>query len=164
MSNTLRLVFLSCGAVLSLWAQSEIGSGTLSGTVTDATGAAVSAAKATVTNKNTGLSRQFETNESGLYSFVRLPVGSYILTIEKAGFKTSIRENLTVNVGSVGALDVVLEVGGTQERVTVTADAAVIETTRSQTSTVVGEKLVRDLPINGRNFLDFTTLSPGVVR
>ncbi|MBL8223170.1 MAG: hypothetical protein JNL62_28285, partial [Bryobacterales bacterium] len=69
-----------------------------------------------------------------------------------------------VNVGSVGALDVVLEVGGTQERVTVTADAAVIETTRSQTSTVVGEKLVRDLPINGRNFLDFTTLSPGVVR
>ncbi|MCS7023315.1 MAG: TonB-dependent receptor [Bryobacteraceae bacterium] len=160
----LRLVCLAACATCWLAAQSEIGSGTLSGTVLDATGAAISGAKVVVTNQNTGLKREFETNDSGVYTFVRLPVGRYTLTVEKTGFKTAIREDLVINVGSVGAVDVTLEVGATQERITVTADATVVETTRSQTSTVVGEKLVRDLPINGRNFLDFTTLSPGVVR
>ena len=86
------------------------------------------------------------------------------VTVEKAGFKTVKFTDITVNVGSTVTLDVRLEVGGATETVTVNEDAAAIETTRSQTSTVVNERLVRDLPINGRNYLDFTTLTPGVVR
>lgn len=67
-------------------------------------------------------------------------------------------------MGSAVTLDVTLEVGGTSETITVSEAASAIETTRSQTSTIVNERLVRDLPINGRNYLDFTTLTPGVVR
>jgi len=163
MRSTLALLSFFA-AVPGLLAQSEVGAGSLNGTVTDATGATAGGVKVTVLNQSTGLQRALETSEGGVYNFVRLPVGVYTVTLEKAGFKTEKRQNVTVSVGSAVTVDVALAVGGTAETVTVTADGAAIETTRSQTSTVVDEKLVRDLPINGRNFLDFTTLTPGVVR
>ncbi len=122
------------------------------------------AVKVSAVNQNTGLERVAETSEAGLYSLVRLPVGVYRITLEKSGFKTARRENVTVGVGSATTLDLALEIGAAAETVTVSADGASLETTRSQTATTVNEKLVRDLPINGRNFLDFTTLTPGVVR
>lgn len=157
-------LFLSFCALPSLPGQSEIGAGAIGGTVTDPSGAAAAAVKVKARNQDTGLERMAETTEGGVYQFARLPVGPYEVSFEKPGFKSAKRQRVTVNVGSTVALDVTLEVGAVTESVTVSEDAGAIETSRSQTSTVVDEKLVRDLPINGRNFLDFTTLTPGVVR
>ena len=159
--STLAVLALSTAAAL---AQGEIGGATLNGTITDTTGAAVPSAKVTVTNRDTGLSRTTNTNAAGEYTFTALPAGSYDLTAENQGFKISKRSGITLTVGAVATLDVVLEVGAVQETVSITAEAPVVETTRSQTSTTVTTEQVRDLPINGRNFLDFTILTPGVVR
>ncbi len=148
----------------SAFGQAEIGGATLNGTVTDPTGAAVPNAKVTATNTATGTIRTTETNDSGLYSFSRLPVGSYDVAVEAAGFKTTRRTGLSLSVGAVVTIDLSVEVGTAQETVSVTAEAPLVESTRSQTSTNVSEQQVRDLPINGRNFLDFTVLTPGVTR
>jgi len=83
----------------------------------------------------------------------RLPVGAYDLTIEAKGFKSAKRTNVALSVGATVTLDVRLEVGAAQETVSVTAEIPVVETTRSQTATTVNEQQIRDLPINGRNFL-----------
>ncbi|MDQ6759533.1 MAG: carboxypeptidase-like regulatory domain-containing protein, partial [Acidobacteriota bacterium] len=145
-------------------AQVEIGGAALNGTVTDATGAAVPNAKVTATSTSTGLTRTTQTNQSGLYSFTGLPVSSYDLTVDSPGFKNTRRTGINLSVGAVATVDVAVELGTAQETVSVTAEVPVIETTRSQTSTTVTSQQVRDLPINGRNFLDFTLLTPGVVR
>src|SRR5689334_14477200 len=84
----------------SLFAQAEIGGATLNGTVTDPTGAAVPNAKVTATNSATGTTRTTTTNESGLFSFPRLPVGRYELEIDSAGFKTAKRTGLDLTVGA----------------------------------------------------------------
>ncbi len=163
-NHTLRsgvLLLLSTAAAFS---QAEIGGATLNGTVTDPTGAAVPDAKVTAANVATGLTRQTQTNAAGLYALPKLPAGVYDLTIEAAGFKTARRNGLQLNVGAVATIDVSLEVGAAQETVSVTAEAPVVEFTRSQTSTTITTQQVASLPINGRNFLDFTVLTPGVVR
>jgi hypothetical protein len=147
-----------------LFAQSEVGSATLNGRVLDPSGASVAGARVTATSPETGFTRSTETTEAGLYTLNRLPAGKYELTVEFSGFKQVRRTDIVLNVGAVATLDVALEVGAASEQVTVTAEVPVVETTRSQTSTVVNEKAVRDLPINNRNFLDFATLTPGVVR
>ncbi len=148
----------------SLFAQTEVGGATLNGTVTDPSGATVSGARVLVTNTANGFSRETKTSDAGLFSFVRVPVGTYDLIVEQPGFRGSRQQGVQLDVGSVITLDVHLEVGAATEAVTVQADTPIVETGRSQTSTIVNEKSVADLPVNGRNFLDFTTLTPGVVR
>jgi hypothetical protein len=89
---------------------------------------------------------------------------SYDLTVEASGFRVVKQAGISLTVGAVATVDVPLAIGSTGETVIVTADAPVLESTSSQTSTTVTSQAVRDLPINGRNFLDFTVLTPGVVR
>jgi outer membrane receptor protein involved in Fe transport len=148
----------------SAWGQSEAGGATITGTVTDPTGAAVAGAKVTLNSDQTGFTRNFETNSSGLFSFVRVPVGRYNLSIDKSGFKMVKRTDIDLSVGAVVTLDAALTVGSTSESITVSGDLPIVETTRSQTSTTVDERAVKEMPINGRNFLDFSLLTPGVVR
>ncbi|MGC4052329.1 MAG: carboxypeptidase-like regulatory domain-containing protein [Paludibaculum sp.] len=145
-------------------AQSEAGGATVTGTVTDPSGAAVTGAKVTLNSNQTGFTRVFETNASGLYNFVRIPVGRYNLTIDKSGFKSVKRTDIELAVGALVTIDAALTVGATSESITVSGDLPLVETTRSQTSTNVDERAVKELPINGRNFLDFTLLTPGVNR
>ncbi|HYP06484.1 MAG TPA: carboxypeptidase regulatory-like domain-containing protein, partial [Bryobacteraceae bacterium] len=158
-----RFLFLGFFAP-ACFAQSEIAGATLNGTVTDASGAIVTSARVVASNDETGLTRETTTTEAGLYNFGRLPVGRYTLNISASGFKPVKRSGIALSVGAVATLDINLEVGSAAETVTITDEAPIVETTRSQTSTTVNEKAVRDLPINGRNFLDFATLTPGVVR
>jgi hypothetical protein len=158
------IVIGACLSAALAFGQAEIGGATLNGTVGDPSGAAVPNAKVTVASPQTGFTRTTTTNASGLYSFPQLPVGTYELTVEANGFKLTKRTGVTLTVGAVAAVDVPLEVGGTQETVSVTAEVPVVETTRSQTSTTVTTEQVGNLPINGRNFLDFTVLTPGVTR
>jgi hypothetical protein len=144
--------------------QSEVGSASLNGTVTDPSGGAIVGAKVKATNQDTGFVREAATNSVGLYNLIRVPVGAYELSVEAPGFKPSRMKDLRLAVGAVATVDVRLEVGATQESVTVSADVPLVESTRSQTSTVVDQRSVNDLPINGRNFLDFAVLTPGVTR
>ncbi|MCX6630986.1 MAG: carboxypeptidase-like regulatory domain-containing protein [Candidatus Solibacter sp.] len=145
-------------------AQSEIGSASLNGTITDASGGAVPAAKVSAHNAATGLVRNAETGDLGLYTFAGLPVGVYDLTVDAKGFKTTKRTALQLMVGSAITLDVRLEVGTAQETVSVVADVSVVETTRTTAASNVTEKAVANLPVSGRNFIDFSLLTPGVVR
>ncbi|MBI1788767.1 MAG: TonB-dependent receptor [Acidobacteria bacterium] len=156
----LSLILLAGG----MFAQTEVGGATLNGTVTDPSGAAVAGAKVTALETRTGFSRTTATGDAGLYSLVRLPVGMYDLTIEMQGFQAVKRPAIELRVGALLTLDVQLQLGATQEVVSVTSEVPVIETSRSQTSTSVDEKYVANLPINGRNFLDIALASPAVVR
>lgn len=144
--------------------QSEVGGATLAGTVTDATGAAVPAVRLTITSAQTGFTRSVETSDAGTYTFVRVPVGQYELAADKDGFKQVRRTGITLSVGAVATLDFALEVGAASDSVTVTGDLGMVETTRSQTSTTVTDRAVAELPVNGRNFLDFVQITPGVSR
>ena len=154
-----NLAYLALGVSLvacAVFAQSQIGGATLNGAVTDPSGAGIPGAKVTATQAATGFTRTTETSSAGLYSFSSLPVGSYEVSVDANGFKKSKLDAVPLAVGAVATVDLRLEVGAAQESVTVTADVPIVETTRSQTSTVVNSKAITDLPVNGRNFLDFT--------
>jgi outer membrane receptor protein involved in Fe transport len=144
--------------------QSSIGGATLNGTVTDPSGAAIAGAKVTANNASTGLTRTTATTEAGLYDFPNLPVGTYDLTIEKQGFSGVKRSGIQLSVGAVVTINAPLQIGTTQETVNVTAETPVVETTRSATTTTVTQQEVEDLPVNGRNILDVSLASPGVVK
>jgi hypothetical protein len=160
-----RYLLLSVFLLTSVaFGQSSIGGATLNGTVTDPTGAAIASAKVTANNASTGLTRTTATTEAGLYDFPNLPVGTYDVTIEKQGFSSVKRTGVMLAVGAVVTLDTPLQIGTTQETVSVTAETPVVETTRSATATTVTQQAVSELPVNGRNFIDFTTLTPGVVK
>src|SRR5262245_34899538 len=131
----------------------EIGGGTLNGSVTDSSGAAIANAKVTATQTATGLARTTQSSAVGVYNLSSLTPGVYDIQVEASGFKTAKMTAVTLAVGGVITLDVKMTVVGIEESVSVTAAASVIETTRSQTSTLVNDRAVADLPINGPNFL-----------
>ena len=161
----LAVLFLISGEIsVSSFTQSVIGGAALNGTITDPSGAAVPNAKVTVTNTATGLTRTTQTSDVGLYNFTGLPVGIYDLSTDASGFKVTRQTAIPLQVGAVATIDVRLEVGNVQETVSVEAEAPVVETTRTSAAVNVTEKAVANLPVNGRNFIDFTLLTPGVVR
>src|SRR5262245_63324022 len=108
-------VFLLIIFVCAAFGQSEVGGATLSGTVTDPSGAAVASAKVTATSKQTGFSVATTTNETGLYNLVRLPVGSYDLTVDAKGFQPIRRTEIPLTIGAVLTLDVQLQFGTAHE-------------------------------------------------
>ena len=132
------------------------------GTVTDPSAAAIAGAKVTLTNENTGLTRSAPTNAAGNYSFDDLPVGSYKVEVEFAGFKSAVRTKVVINVADVRAVNFVLETGAITESVSVVADSSSIKTVGAEIAGVVTGEQVRELPLNGRNFLQLTLLQPGV--
>ena len=164
LKNLFYSALLVCLLACASSAQSDIGGATLNGAIVDPSGANVAGAKVTVSNAATGFTRTTGSNEAGLYNFSRLPVGTYEVSVEVQGFKLSKRTGVQLGIGAVATLNISLEIGAAQEQVSVTSEVPIVETTRSQTSTVVNEKAVADLPVNGRNFLDFTLLTPGVSR
>jgi hypothetical protein len=153
----LMLFCLALGTGVAL-AQSESSSGQIAGAITDSTGAAVPNATVTVTNKETGLSRTATSSDDGLYTIPLLPPGTYTVTAQAGNFAETKIENVIVNVGRVADGNVTLGVGGVQESVTVSAEA--IQVTRSESDAVVNETAITNLPINGRRFQDFITLTP----
>jgi outer membrane receptor protein involved in Fe transport len=157
----LCLLLLAASTTL---AQSAAGLTSISGAVTDPSGAVVSGAKIIAKETATGVTRDATSTDSGLYNLPALLVGSYEITVEKSGFKTAVRSNVQPAVGSVATVDIQLELGVSSETVSVTSEALIVETSKSQTSTVVSPIQIQELPVNGRNFLDFTLTSPGVVR
>jgi hypothetical protein len=147
---------------LALPAYAQRSSASLRGTVSDPTGAVVAGAEVTVTGEDTGLSRKGATNASGVYSFTDLPVGSYRLQVESPGFQAAIRSKVVLNVADTRAIDVQLVTGAVSEQVTVEAPAVAVQTIGGDVSGLINGEQVRELPLNGRNFLQLATLMPGV--
>lgn len=140
-------------------AQSQASSGQITGDVTDPNGAAVPNASVTVTNKETGLTRTATTSDDGLYTIVLLPPGTYTVSAQASNFAEAKVENVVVNVGRVVDVKIALGVTAVSETVLVTADTA-LQVTRNESDAVVNETAIKELPINGRRFQDFVTLTP----
>jgi hypothetical protein len=136
--------------------------GALTGTVTDANGAAVSGAQIKVISETTGEERTVVSNEAGIYSVPQLLPGSYRVEFTATNFKKSVKSGLQINVTETTRLDVQLEVGAVQEIVTVTAQAEVLQTESSALGRVVDSTGVTNLPLVTRNFTQIATLSPGI--
>ena len=128
----------------------------------DSSGAAIGNAQVTVTNVATGRTHKTVSNAIGAYIIPLLPPGDYIVTAELQGFRKLIRRGLSLQVNQQAKLDLTLEIGDLAEQVEVTAQAPLLESGSSSLGTVVNEQLVNQLPINGRNFVQLATLSPGV--
>src|SRR5260370_1219794 len=160
-------VLVSCllWAGLTACAQSQATTGNIEGRVVDTNGAAIPGVTVTVTNQETGLTKTANADVEGIYSVTFLPPGKYRVTTSGAqGFAGADFSNVTVTVGGETPLDIQLKVGGTTTMVDVAAEGQIVETTRTSVSSTVNERAIQNLPVNGRNFLDFATLTPGVVR
>ncbi|HXQ69750.1 MAG TPA: TonB-dependent receptor [Pyrinomonadaceae bacterium] len=161
---TLFLVFLSLS--ITAYGQSQANTGNIEGRVTDPNAAAVPNVTITATNIATGLTKSAQTNEEGVYRIVFLAPGAYKVDTSGAqGFAPASFTNVIVTVGGQTPLDIQLAVGNaTVAMVDVSAEGQVVETARTSISSVVNERAIQNLPVNGRNFLDFATLTPSVVR
>src|SRR3954447_4721427 len=149
-----------CGLTFSLYGQ--VSTAELSGTVTDATGATVANVKVTATNAGTNIERSTNTDSTGRYIIPLLPPGDYVLTAEASGFRKSVQRGITLQVNQQASIDISLQLGQVSESVEVTAQAPLLQSEASNLGTVVSEKLVGQLPLNGRNFIQLAVLSPGV--
>lgn len=157
--------FFSILLVLCLWVPFSAAqvSADLSGVVTDQSGAAVTGAKVTVQGLDTGLSRTSLTNQGGRYRFFALPVGLYEVRVSKEGFAEGIRSGIRLAVGQDASADLRLHLGQVTEEIRVNEDAPVVNLTTQDISGLVGERQVKDLPLNGRSYDLLLTLNPGVV-
>ena len=160
-AHLLVIVFLLCaGAVIETPAQ--ISTASLTGLVTDPTGAVAPGAVVTATNKATNVAQSVTTDDSGYYTFASLPVGAYQVTIELQGFKKAIREDVVLEVGQKARYDVALEVGSVSETVVVTGGTSLLATQEATTGGVIENRLVQDLPLSIRNWDDLLGLVAGV--
>jgi hypothetical protein len=142
-------------------AQSASATGRLEGTVTDPTGAAVPSAEIIVRNQNTGVSTTLRSAASGDFTVLYLEPGSYEVSIKKPGFGTLILRDITISVGTRAVIHPELKVGKIDTTVTVSAETPLVDTAASSLGTVVEQRNIQELPLNGRNFTDFALLTPG---
>src|SRR5438552_1669286 len=133
----------------------------LNGRVTDATGAVLPSSSVTAVNDATGISRGAATNAGGDYQISLLPVGNYTVTAEHSGFKKQ-SQKITLQIGANAAADFSLTVGSVTETVEVQATSEAVEPTRTMVSQVIEERKISNLPVNGRQFIDFALLAPGI--
>jgi hypothetical protein len=135
----------------------------ISGTVTDPSGAAVPGAKVTATQVDTGITMNLETNAQGYYSFQALPLGKYTIKIEQKGFKAFEETNLVLDVNQALVVDAVMQVGEATEKVEVLSSALHVETANTQMGEVIEGKEMTDVPLETRSYTDLLALQPGVV-
>jgi hypothetical protein len=135
----------------------------ITGVVSDSSGAAVPGAIVTAQNLETGATRTTESGDGGRYQLPFLPIGLYEVRVNKAGFQDGIRQGIRLVVGQEATVDLRLQVGEVKSQVTVIGDAPVVSTTTRDISGLVGEQQVKDLPLNGRSYDLLLPLNPGIV-
>src|SRR6267143_2313898 len=136
-------------------------SGTITGTLTDPSGAVVPGATISVVNERTGAAREATTNDDGSFSFPELEAGTYRLTVNKAGFKKLALRGVELHVADVTSLNLKVDVGAATETVMVEATPVAVNTSTCDVSNIMVVEQVRELPMNVRNFVQLTTLVPG---
>ncbi len=144
---------------LTLLAQTP--SGEISGVVSDSNGSVIAGVKITLTNPATNAVREAQTNDSGLYALPALAPGIYTLRVEKAGFRAAERRNIEVLIGSANRIDLTLEVGDVTNVIEITGGAPVLQSENASIGTVIENRSIVELPLNGRNYLQLTSLIPG---
>jgi hypothetical protein len=154
-----RLLLAAAIAATASFAQTPTGE--ISGTVVDASGAIVSGAKVTVTNPATNSQRLAESNNQGLFNVPALQPGTYNIRVEKQGFAAQSQNGITLQTSQVISLTFNLKVGSVTETVEVAATAPVIESETTSIGTVIENKRIVELPLNGRNYLQLASLIPG---
>ncbi len=161
-------ILLTFALVLALWPsslQAQAVSGSLLGAITDSSGAAVAGAKVVITEVNTGVSRSTESNASGNYNFSNLPPGVYNVSVEQQGFRKAVRSNVDVLVNTSVRVDLELQPGSISETITVTAEAPILQTDRSDTGRKIEATQIVNLPLAfNRNFQSLLNLVPGTTR
>jgi len=157
-----RFVFIFLWVSLLLNAQTSTSS--ITGTVTDSSGAVIPGAAVTLSNDETGVTALQKTNQAGVYSFPSLPIGTYSVRVELKGFKSARKTGNTLSIGSPVDIPIKLEVGDATEVISVAATTEALQTTDSSIGNVVTQAEISELPLNGRNPLGLLVLEPGVVQ
>ena len=148
---------------LNIPANAQTFRGTILGTVTDSSGAAVSGATVTVKNTGTGLVRTVTTDDDGNYSVPELPIGTYSVTVEKSGFKVGVVNGISVEVSTERRADIVLQPGDVSQTVEVSGDTLPqVESTSNTLGGIIESTVVTNLPVNGRDYQKLIFLVPGV--
>jgi hypothetical protein len=157
------LLVLALLLLCALPAAAQTVTARVEGIVTDNTGSALPGATITATNTGTNASRVDVTDTKGAYTITALPVGDYKVQVDLSGFRSEVA-SITLTVNQVARMDFRMRLGGVSETVTVTAAAPLIEKSTSDISTLIDQKQIENLPLNGRNFTQLATLAPGVNR
>src|SRR5438552_7913240 len=153
-------LLLSLGLAVPAW--SQVQNASLTGLVTDPSGAVVPGVTIIVTSKATNIQQQATTGENGYYLFAALPIGTFTVSAEKAGFKKAVHDEVVLEVGQRGRNDFGLQVGQVTELVEVTATTTSLETQQASPGSVVDNRMVLDIPLGRRNWDDLLQLVAGV--
>lgn len=143
-------------------APAQVSTATISGMVRDTSNAVITGAQVTVRNVDTGFQRKITTEAQGRYSAPDLPLGTYEVRVEMAGFQATVRSGIALTVGREAVVDLVLSVGQVAEAVTVTGDAPLVDTATATVGSLVDNRQLTELPLNGRNYAQLTLLATGV--
>ncbi len=168
MSRTKSAVFAlflipALTAILSASLFGQAFYGSIVGTVTDQSGAALRGANVTLTNTGTGEKHQTQSGDGGDYQFLNLVPGKYRVEVEQRGFKKAISDNVEVNVSGTARADVTMQLGEVTQNIEVQATPPVLQTENANLSQIVNSRAIEELPVNGRNIMNLTALVPGVV-
>jgi hypothetical protein len=155
------LVIAAFVTALVMPAFGQTPSGEISGTVLDSSGSVLPGVRVTLTNVATNAIRLTQSNESGVYVFPAVPPGTYALKVELEGFSTAEQTNINVQVGSANRFPFTLAIGQLTDVVSVVADTPVIQTQNASIGTVIENRSIVELPLNGRNYLQLASLIPG---
>jgi len=159
--SSIAALVLVLGLVSATLCRAQVAGGTISGTVSDPSGARIPQAQVSIQNRATGVTRAVAANDEGFYSAPNLLPGDYQVTVAAAGFETRVT-NLTLTVGADMVLNMGMIVGMASQRVEIKDTAPIVELGSSALTDVVGAEAVRDLPLNGRSWTDLALLQPGV--
>lgn len=157
------LMAVCMAGVLSQGLEAQETTAKVVGTVSDQSGGGVPGAEVTISNIGTGVARGTKSNEAGNYEFSFLPVGRYILTASAQGFQTTSVAEFVLTVGQVARVNLALRIGEMTQRVEVQAGAVALQTEDASVGTVIDSAQVKQLPLNGRSFVQLATLTPGVL-
>jgi len=155
-------VVVAAGLYLAWVANAQV-AGTISGYVRDATGASAPGAKVTAVLTGQQLTRTAVADSTGFYNLLAMPPGVYDITVENPGFETVIQKGAQLTMSQNLRLDIALKVGAVQQEVTVAAQATLVDTTSQTLSSLVDDRRVQDLPLNGRNIMSLTKILPGIL-
>jgi hypothetical protein len=159
----LLFVLMLVAALLATSSALGQSTATLQGTVTDAKGAVLPNATVVVRNRSTSTERTAQTDNDGNYQLAALPPGVYSVEVRVQGFKTQVADQVTLEVAKTAVQNFQLDVGAISEQVLVSSDVPVIETATTSVGTVINQRTVQEIPLNGRHFVDLGLLIPGSV-
>jgi hypothetical protein len=160
--SAVSMAAVAFGLVLSSHLNAQGNSASLSGTVTDSSGAVIATATVQLKNLGTGQVQQAPSDAQGRYTIADIPIGNYEAQASAQGFQTVVQRNITLTVGAQAVADFRLAVGQSQQTVTVDASVTQVDTVSTAVGTTVEQRQISDLPLNGRNFTDLVALIPGV--